>query len=92
MADAKKNLEKSNSLKDNSSSKNNLAGIALMEGDRALAKKLLGQARGGDVKRGFVILSNTGAIDFCFWGRLPIKSPKVKFKCLVSVPCKCTFA
>lgn len=63
MADAKKNLEKANSLKDNSSSKNNLAGIALLEGDKALAKKLLNQAKGGDVKRGFIISSNTGAID-----------------------------
>jgi outer membrane protein OmpA-like peptidoglycan-associated protein/Flp pilus assembly protein TadD len=47
MADAKAKFEKANSLKDNPISKNNLGAIAGVAGDRAKAKQLLGQAKGG---------------------------------------------
>lgn len=46
MSEAKSHLEKANSLKDNTISKNNLAAIAGASGDRAKAKQLLGQAKG----------------------------------------------
>lgn len=46
MADAKASFEKANSLKDNAISKNNLAAVAGVAGDRAKAKQLLGQAKG----------------------------------------------
>jgi len=63
ISDAKKSLETASNLKDNSMTKNNLAGIALLSGDKALTKKLLGQAKGGDVKSSVVIASNNAAID-----------------------------
>lgn len=63
VADAKVNLEKSNSLKDNTSAKNNLAGVAILDGDRALSRKLLGQAKGGDVKRQVVLGYNNAVLD-----------------------------
>lgn len=63
MADAKKSLETASNLKDNAMTKNNLAGIALLDGDRALTKKLLGQAKGGDIKSSVVIAANSAAID-----------------------------
>jgi hypothetical protein len=40
------NLEKANQVKDNANSKNNLAGIAILEGDRSNSRKLLNQAKG----------------------------------------------
>jgi outer membrane protein OmpA-like peptidoglycan-associated protein/Flp pilus assembly protein TadD len=46
MQDAKKSLEKAIQIKDNANSKNNLAGIAILEGDRALSRKLVNQAKG----------------------------------------------
>jgi hypothetical protein len=63
VADAKVNLEKSNNLKDNTSAKNNLAGVAILDGDRALSRKLLGQAKGGDIKRQVVLGYNNGVLD-----------------------------
>jgi tetratricopeptide (TPR) repeat protein len=42
---AKTNLEKALNLKDNSKTKNNLAGVAMSQGDRAAAKKLLAQVK-----------------------------------------------
>ena len=44
--EAKVEFEKANGVKDNSISKNNLAAIAGVTGDREGAKKLLGQAKG----------------------------------------------
>ena len=46
MDEAKAKFEKANSIKDNAISKNNLAAIAGVKGDRAKAKQLLGQAKG----------------------------------------------
>ena len=43
--DAKKSLETANSISDNGLTKNNLAGVAMTNGDRALAKKLLSQVK-----------------------------------------------
>ncbi|MFM7594673.1 MAG: tetratricopeptide repeat protein [Flavobacteriales bacterium] len=42
---AKINFEKALNAKDNSKSKNNLAGVAMAQGDRATAKKLLAQVK-----------------------------------------------
>lgn len=42
---AKMNLEKALNAKDNSKSKNNLAGVAMSQGDRATAKKMLSQVK-----------------------------------------------
>ncbi len=42
---AKMNLEKALNVKDNSKSKNNLAGVAMSQGDRATAKKMLSQVK-----------------------------------------------
>jgi outer membrane protein OmpA-like peptidoglycan-associated protein len=44
--DAKNCLEKANQVKENANSKNNLAGIAILEGDRANSRKLLNQSKG----------------------------------------------
>lgn len=46
MPEAKVCFEKAISAKDNASSKNNMASILIIEGDRVLARKLLGQAKG----------------------------------------------
>lgn len=46
MSDAKTHFEKANSLKDNTTSKNNLGAVAGVAGDRTKAKQLLGQAKG----------------------------------------------
>jgi outer membrane protein OmpA-like peptidoglycan-associated protein len=45
MPDAKKSLETANNISDNGMTKNNLAGVAMANGDRALAKKLLAQVK-----------------------------------------------
>jgi tetratricopeptide (TPR) repeat protein/outer membrane protein OmpA-like peptidoglycan-associated protein len=42
---AKTNLEKALNVKDNSKTKNNLAGVAMSQGDRATAKKMLSQVK-----------------------------------------------
>ncbi len=63
MADAKKSLETASNLKDNAMTKNNLAGIAMLDGDKALTKKLLSQSKGGDIKSSVVVASNGVAID-----------------------------
>ena len=46
MMEAKSHFEKANSLKDNAISKNNLAAIAGVSGDRSKSKQLLNQAKG----------------------------------------------
>jgi outer membrane protein OmpA-like peptidoglycan-associated protein len=46
MSEAKSHFEKANTLKDNAISKNNLAAIAGVSGDRSKSKQLLGQAKG----------------------------------------------
>ena len=64
VADAKSSLEKANSLKDNSTSKNNLAGVAISEGDRANARKLLNQSKGNSLDAGNVVYGyNSAALD-----------------------------
>jgi tetratricopeptide (TPR) repeat protein len=45
LSEAKASLEKANNLMDNGMSKNNLAGVAMSNGDRATAKKLLAQVK-----------------------------------------------
>lgn len=45
VSEAKVSLEKANNLMDNGMSKNNLAGVAMSNGDRVTAKKLLGQVK-----------------------------------------------
>jgi len=45
LAKAKTNLEKALNVKDNSMSKNNLAGVAMSQGDRAGAKKMMTQVK-----------------------------------------------
>ena len=45
MSDAKNSFEKANSIKDNASSKNNLAGVALLNGNKAQAIKLMAQTK-----------------------------------------------
>lgn len=44
-AKAKSNFEKALSVKDNNKTKNNLAGVSMVQGDRATAKKMLGQVK-----------------------------------------------
>jgi len=64
VSDSKSSLEKANSLKDNSSSKNNLAGVAMMEGDRVNARKLLNQSKGGnEISKQQVFGYNSGVLD-----------------------------
>ncbi len=64
VADAKSSLEKANSLKDNSTSKNNLAGVAISEGDRVNARKLLNQSKGNSLDAGNVVYGyNSAALD-----------------------------
>lgn len=64
VADAKSSLEKANSLKDNATSKNNLAGVAITEGDRVNARKLLNQSKGNSLDAGSNVFGyNSGALD-----------------------------
>jgi tetratricopeptide (TPR) repeat protein len=48
ISDAKKSFEKAIQLKDNANSKNNLAGVAILEGDRATSRKLINQSKGSN--------------------------------------------
>lgn len=57
MSEAKKSLEKANQIKDNANTKNNLAGIAILDGDRALSRKLMSQAKAAS-NADFVIYNN----------------------------------
>jgi len=50
VAKAKTNFEKALNVKDNPKTKNNLAGCAMAQGDRATAKKLLGQVKDKSVE------------------------------------------
>lgn len=61
MPEAKISLEKAISAKDNPSSKNNLAGVVLLEGDRSLSRKLIGQAKGS--KNAAAVSSNSAILD-----------------------------
>lgn len=58
VSEAKAKFEKSNNVKDNEFAKNNLGAVAIVEGDRAKASKLLGQA--GSAKE---VSYNKGIID-----------------------------
>lgn len=53
LSEAKAQFEKANGMKDNAISKNNLAAIAGVEGDREKAKSLLGQASGAGEEVGY---------------------------------------
>lgn len=59
--DAKISLEKANQVKDNANTKNNLAGIAILEGDRSASRKLINQAKGA--KDGNAVSYNTAILD-----------------------------
>ena len=50
VAKAKTNLEKALNVKDNTKTKNNLAGVAMSQGDRATAKKMLSQVKDKSVE------------------------------------------
>lgn len=59
LAEAKSQFEKANGIKDNGISKNNLGAIAGVNGDRAKAKQLFGQASGA----GDQVKYNTGILN-----------------------------
>ncbi len=63
MQDAKDCFEKANTLKDNSSSKNNLAGVVLLKGDKIQAKKLLSQSKSVDTKNSSIVSYNNAIIN-----------------------------
>ena len=67
-AEAKSSFEKAGSLKDNGITKNNLAAIAILDGNRANAKKLIGQAKSafdakGDASQKTVVSYNQGIVN-----------------------------
>ena len=61
--DAKINFEKSNSLKDNASSKNNLAGVYLLSGDKVQAKKLMAQTKSIASKNSSLLAYNNAILN-----------------------------
>lgn len=67
-AEAKSSFEKAGSLKDNGITKNNLAAIAILDGNRANAKKLIGQAKSafdakGDASQKTAVSYNQGILN-----------------------------
>jgi outer membrane protein OmpA-like peptidoglycan-associated protein/Flp pilus assembly protein TadD len=67
-AEAKSSFEKAGSLKDNGITKNNLAAIAILDGNRANAKKLIGQAKSafdakGDANQKTAVSYNQGILN-----------------------------
>ena len=61
--EAKANFEKSNSIKDNASSKNNLAGVYLNSGDKVQAKKLMAQTKSVASKNSSIVSYNNAIIN-----------------------------
>lgn len=61
--EAKANFEKSNNLKDNASSKNNIAAVTVLDGDRAQTRRLLNQAKSSDEKKQAIVSTNMAALD-----------------------------
>jgi outer membrane protein OmpA-like peptidoglycan-associated protein/Tfp pilus assembly protein PilF len=62
ISDAKTSFEKANSILDNATSKNNLAGVFLLSGNRAQAKKLMMQAKSTDAKNTSVVEYNNAIL------------------------------
>jgi outer membrane protein OmpA-like peptidoglycan-associated protein len=63
LQDAKSSFEKANSLIDNASSKNNLAGVYIINGDKVQAKKLLSQTKSIASKNSSLVAYNNGIIN-----------------------------
>ena len=63
MSDAKTSFEKANSIKDNASSKNNLAGVALMNGNKAQAIKLMAQTKSIAPKNSALVSYNNAILN-----------------------------
>ena len=63
MSDAKNSFEKANSIKDNASSKNNLAGVALMNGNKAQAIKLMAQTKSIAPKNSTLVSYNNAILN-----------------------------
>ena len=63
IADAKKSLEKSNSLKENIAAKNNLAGIVLIQDNRTQAIKLMAQTKSVDAKNSSIVAYNNAILN-----------------------------
>jgi outer membrane protein OmpA-like peptidoglycan-associated protein len=63
MSDAKNSFEKANSIKDNASSKNNLAGVALLNGNKAQAIKLMGQTKSAAVENDTIVSYNNAILN-----------------------------
>ena len=63
MSDAKTSFEKANSIKDNASSKNNLAGVALMNGNKAQAIKLMAQTKSIAPKNSSLVSYNNAILN-----------------------------
>ena len=63
MSDAKNSFEKANSIKDNASSKNNLAGVALIQDNRTQAIKLMAQTKSVDAKNSSIVAYNNAILN-----------------------------
>ena len=63
LSDAKTSLEKANSIKDNASSKNNLAGVALLNGNKAQAIKLMAQTKSIAAKNSALVSYNNAILN-----------------------------
>lgn len=63
MQDAKTCFEKANSLKDNASSKNNLAGVSILKGDKVQAKKLMAQTKSVSPENISLVAYNNGILN-----------------------------
>jgi Flp pilus assembly protein TadD len=63
ISDAKTSFEKASSLKDNTSSKNNLAGVILLDGNKSQAIKLMGQAKSVDPKNSSILAYNNAILN-----------------------------
>ncbi len=63
MSDAKTSFEKANSIKDNASSKNNLAGVALLNGNKAQAIKLMEQTKSVSAKNSSLLSYNNAILN-----------------------------
>lgn len=61
LPEAKQSLDKAIQVKDNANSKNNLAGVTLLQGDRANSRKLINQAKGD--KDAYAVAYNAVILD-----------------------------
>lgn len=61
VTEAKQSFEKANQVGDNANSKNNLAGVLILEGDRATSRKLINQAK--SAKDVSAVSYNTAILD-----------------------------